>query len=288
MRIAVLSDLHANRHAFDALLAELAALRPDHVVVAGDVINRGPDPRSCLEEVLDRARTQRWRALKGNHEEFVLRADGGEGDRPGWERLLYAHTRWTRDRVRDLLPAVAAWPDHLSLTGPDGSEVRFAHASMRGNRHGMYEDMEAPVLADLAAPPPSVLVVGHTHIPFIRTLDGGTLIINAGAAGLPFDGCTDPSYAVLDWRDGGWRADIRRFTYDRAAQEEAYASSGYLDGGGPMVRLILHEHRQARPCLGLWHRRYEPAVAAGKLSIEDSVARLLEDVACPRAPRDIA
>lgn len=286
MRIAVLSDLHANRFALDALLAELEGLHPDHVVVAGDVINRGPAPRPCLERILDLARTQRWLLLKGNHEEFVLLAAAGHAGGSPWEKHLLAHTQWTMQRVRDLLPEVARWPDHLSLTGPDGSEVRFVHASMRGNRHGMYEDMEEPVLAGLAAPAPSVLVVGHTHVPFIRQIDG-TLIVNAGAAGLPFDGCADPSYAVLEWDAGRWKAQIMRFGYDREAEEASFVSTGYLDGGGPMVRLILHELRQARPCLGLWHRRYEREVAEGRLSIEESVERLLAEVACPHAPRHL-
>lgn len=276
MRIVILSDVHANRVALEAVLAEVDALAPDQVVVAGDVINRGPEPRACLERLLGLREARHWQFIKGNHEDFVLLESRGELARAPWERLLYAHTHWTMNRVRDLLPRLAVWPDHFSLNGPDGSEVRFVHASMRGNRQGLYEDMEEPVLAELTAPQPAVLVAGHTHIPFIRRING-TMIVNAGAVGMPFDGITQPSFAVLEWNEG-WSARIVRVTYDRAAAERAFVESGYLDEGGPMVPLILDELRQARPRLGLWHRRYEVQVAAGQLSLEDSVAHLLGEV----------
>lgn len=277
MRIAVLSDIHANRLALEAVRAAIADARPDHVVVAGDVINRGPEPRACLETILAMQRERNWLPIKGNHEDFVLMEAAGRTVNTEWERKLYAHTNWTMQRVRDLLPAVAAWPDRLSLNGPDGSEVRFVHASMRGNRHGLYEDMEEPELAELTAPAPSVLVAGHTHIPFVRQIDG-TLIVNAGAVGMPFDGITRAAFALLEWRESGWRPHIVRLDYDRAAAERTFVETGYLSDAGVMVPLILDELRQARPRLGLWHRRYEADVAAGQLTIEESVERLLDDV----------
>ena len=276
MRIVILSDVHANRIALEAVLAEVDALAPDQVVVAGDVINRGPEPRACLELLLALRDTHHWQFIKGNHEDFVLLEARGGLVRAPWERQLYAHTHWTMNRVRDLLPRIAEWPDHFSLNGPDGSEVRFVHASMRGNRQGIYEDMEEPVLAELTAPPPAVLVAGHTHIPFVRRVNG-TMIVNAGAVGMPFDGITQPSFAVLDWA-AGWSARIVRVAYDRVAAERVFMASGYLGEAGPMVPLILDELRQARPRLGLWHRRYEAEVAAGRITLEESVEQLLGEV----------
>lgn len=274
MRIAVLSDIHANRAAMDAVLVAVSSERPDHVVVAGDVINRGPDPRACLDAVLARRKTDGWMLLKGNHEDFILQEAARTTDQQPWEQQLYAHTRWTLHRVHERLAEIAAWPDRLSLEGPDGSEVRFVHASMRGNRQGLYEHMEAPLLAELAAPPPAVLVAGHTHIPFVRAIDG-TLIVNAGAVGMPFDGIADASFALLEWRAGRWNARIHRVAYDRERARRAFVDKGYLAEGGPMVRLILDELEHARPRLNLWHRHYEARVAAGELSIEESVESLL-------------
>lgn len=276
MRIAVLSDIHANLPALLATLAAVDGTAADVVVVAGDIVNRGPSSLACLERILQRRERHGWRLLKGNHEDFVVREAEAPPNRPDWLRKLYAHTRWTLERVREHLPLLRALPDHVELEGPDGSQLRFTHASMRGNRHGLYEDMDEGDLGELIAPPPRVLTVGHTHIPFIRTVDA-TLVVNAGAAGLPFDGDTRASFAVLDWSAGAWRARIVRVPYDHEAAEAAFHNSGYLDDAGPMAPLILDELRQARPRLGWWHRHYERSVAAGELTIEESVERLLDD-----------
>jgi predicted phosphodiesterase len=278
----VLSDIHANRVALEAVRAAVAARRPDRVVVAGDAINRGPEPRTCLEVLLALQRDEGWQFIKGNHEDYVLYARDRRDTPAPWEQELCQHTRWTLRAIADLLPEIERWPDRLSLAGPDGSEVRFVHASMRGNRCGIYADMEEPLLLKLTAPPPAVLVAGHTHIPFVRQIDG-TLIVNAGAAGLPFDGNPDASFAMLEWASGAWRAEIVRIPYDRAAAERALIESAYFKEGGPMTRLILEELRHARPRIGVWHRRYERAVAAGEITLRESVERLLEELSAVSA-----
>jgi predicted phosphodiesterase len=274
MRMVVLSDIHANAVALAAVLTAVDALEPDQVVVAGDTINRGPSSRRCLETILERRDRRGWHVLKGNHEDYVLLAEREPYAADHWAHELFAHTRWTVHQVRDLLPLVRALPDHLSLTGPDGGEIRFLHASMQGNRSGLYEDMPDERLAALVAPAPPVLVAGHTHIPFVRAING-TLIVNAGSAGLPFDGDPRVSFALLEWRESLWTARIIRVPYDRQAAENDFISSGYLADGGPMIPLILDELRHARPRLGMWHRTYERAFSAGEISLKKSVQDLL-------------
>lgn len=274
MRIVVLSDLHSNRAAMKAVLAAVDDLSPDAVVVAGDVINRGPHPRECLDEILERRDRQGWHVIKGNHEDYVLMVDGQAADARPYMRDLLAHTRWTCERIRDRLPLLRDWPDQLVLHGPDGSELCFLHASRHGNRSGLYEDMEEEVLADMVAPAPAVTVVGHTHVPFVRRV-GQALVVNAGAAGMPFDGDPRAAFALLEWEHERWYARIIRTTYEVADAEQDFHTSGYLRDGGPMVPLILQELQQSRPRLGMWHRTYEARVASGEISLADSVAHLL-------------
>lgn len=286
MRIAVLSDIHANLPAMNAVIEAVDACRPTQVVVAGDIINRGPQPLRCLETILQRRRECGWRVLKGNHEDFVLLEAAATAGRADWERKLYAHTHWTMERLRDHLPELRELPDRVVLEGPDGGELRFVHASMRSNRHGLYEDMEEGDVGELIAPAPRVLTVGHTHVPFVRPL-GEVLVVNAGAAGLPFDGDPRASFALLSWEEPRWRADIIRVDYDRAEAEADFDHTGYAADAGPMVALIRDELRHARPRLGWWHRRYESRVARGELSLEESIDRLIEDIGEGARPRPV-
>lgn len=275
MRIVVLSDIHANPCALDAVLPEIDAVRADRVVVAGDIVNRGPLPLETLERILDRRERDGWLVIRGNHEDYVLAAARDQDARhPLFP--VFAHTRWTLERLRRDIPLIEALPDRCTLYDRHEGELRFVHASMRSNRHGLYTHMRDAEIAELAAPPPRVLAVGHTHIPFIRRV-GGALVVNAGAVGMPFDGDPRASFAILDLIDGHWHATIVRVPYDRAPLEHAYRSTGYLDDAGPMTRLILDELRQARPRLGQWHRVYEDAVTRGDITIEDSIDRLLAE-----------
>lgn len=275
MRIVVLSDIHANAHALDAVMREVEACRPDHVVVAGDIINRGPSPREVLDRMLECREKLGWLLLRGNHEDYVLKV-GRDEDPHSPLFPVFGHTRWTHGQLQDHLATLAALPHQLTLFDRHEGELRFVHASMRSNRHGLYEDMPEQEIGELVAPPPRVLAVGHTHIPFVRRV-GGALVVNAGAVGMPFDGDPRASFAVLELIDGHWHAHVMRVHYDRAPVERAYRTTGYLDDGGPMTRLILEEFRAARPRLGLWHRAYEDRVARGELAIDASVDALLAE-----------
>ncbi|HMO52191.1 MAG TPA: metallophosphoesterase family protein [Kiritimatiellia bacterium] len=276
MKVAVLSDIHANYAALEAVLRHLEGASPQAVLVGGDIINRGPDPARCLEIILSRMRTDGWRVIRGNHEDYALRAAEGITHLAPWEQLVIAHTVWTVDRIRNHLPRIAEWPDQLEINAPDGSALVLLHASRKGNRAGLYEFMADQELLDHAHPAPSAICVGHTHVPFIRRVQG-SLFVNAGAVGMPFDGDPRASYALLDWSPSGWNAEIIRVPYDRERTEAAYRTSGYLEQGGPMVPLILQELQRSTSRLGAWHRRYEPQVTAGKLTVPESVSALLAE-----------
>ncbi|HMP90154.1 MAG TPA: metallophosphoesterase [Kiritimatiellia bacterium] len=276
MKVAVISDIHANLPAMTAVSQHIESVKPDCVVVAGDVINRGPQPLECLEWVLNNVNEKGWRILKGNHEDYVLHASHGTSHLQEWEQKLCAHSLWTANIIHEYIHTIASWPDHVDIFAPDHSRLTCFHASRRGNRAGLYEFMQDHELLEHLGSAPPAVCVGHTHIPFIRYLSEN-LVVNSGAVGMPFDHIPDASYAVLQWSPSGWTAEIIRVPYDRKRTEEAYHSTGYLEQGGPMVPLILKELRDAAPRLGVWHRRYEKDVSTGRISVEESVDIMIKD-----------
>lgn len=274
MRIAVLADIHGNLSALQAVLEDIAGRTPDFVFVAGDIVNRGPRPAECLQEILERQRTQGWRVIRGNHEDYVLAESRSTASRPAWMEEICRHTAWTCARLAGLMEPIAALPDRIDFEAPSGHHIRCVHASMGGNRVGLYEGMADDELCELMLPLPDVLCVGHTHMPFIRRINE-RLVMNVGAVGMPFDGDVRASYGLLELRDRHWVAQVVRLDYDRAAAARAFEASGYLDAGGPMAALIFREFERARPMLSKWHREYEPAVSSGRMTVADSVLELL-------------
>ncbi len=268
MKLAVLADVHANWPALQAVAADIERWQADRVVVAGDLINRGPRPVECADFVLAAARNWPW--VRGNHEEYVL----GHVSTPEPRTLQEDPSFWTYGRLNGQVATVAALPRQVSWRMPDGSDARVVHASMRSTRDGIFVETPDEVLREQIAPAPKLFVVGHTHKPLIRTLEG-TLVVNAGSAGLPFDGDHRASYARLTWQHGAWDAKIVRLEYDRVQAERDFAETGFIAQAGPLARLMRAELQQARSTLYEWTCCYEAAVASGEMSLDESVKRVL-------------
>ena len=102
--------------------------------------------------------------------------------------------------------------------------------------------------------------------------------MNAGSAGLPFDGDNRLSYAQLTWRNGLWNAEIIRLKYDTFRAENDFIASGYLDGGGPLVRLVQIELKTASSQLYNWAVKYQEPVRRGEISMRESVRQYLQNI----------
>ncbi len=282
MKLAVLADIHANLPALEAVTAALEAWGPDQVVVAGDVVNRGPRSPECLAFVQDKVQRAGWQVLKGNHEDYVIEQGNPDAPRTGPLFEVYRHTQWTFEHLNGESAPLAAWPDFISLY-PE-TPVRIAHASSLGNTFGLYPMLEDDELTRrVGEPTPALFCGGHTHYPFLTRLadplgnrSGGTLIANVGAAGLPFDGDRRGCYAQFTLQNGAWDGEIVRVPYDWGRTLADFQESGFLDQAGPMTWLVLVEFLYAKSQLYAWMRDYYEPVLAGQTTVEATVREQLE------------
>ncbi len=277
MKLAVLADIHANLPALQTVAAHIEAWRPDEVIVAGDVVNRGPRPLECWQFVRKKQSDAGWRLVRGNHEDYVLSrtnpADSCYGPQFEIQRFSY----WTYQQLNSNVSALQDMPFQQSLLGPDGGEIRVTHASMRGNRDGIYPDTSDIELRRKIHPAPALFCVGHTHRPLIRTLDQ-TLVVNVGAVGLPFDGDNRAGYAQIWWQKDRWQAKIVRLKYDRRRAEQDFFDTDFMPDSGPMAHLILNELRTAQSRIYQWTVKYQQSVLDDKISLADSVHQFLATV----------
>lgn len=275
MKLAVISDVHGNVPALAAVLDDIDRWQPDRLIVAGDLINRGPNSLECLQ--LLQARRPGYAAIQGNHEGFVLRcADRVQdpGD-VGGDLSRFAH--FTAEQMGAALAPIREWPHHLDIDDPDAGTVHVTHGSRLGNREGILPDTEGDELAARIGDPRDLFIAAHTHRPLIKHFRE-TLIVNVGSVGTPFDRDPRAAYGRLHFADGCWHADIVRLDFDRAAHERNYETSGFLDRGGPLARIMLTEFRQSRGHMGPWMRRYHDAVKAGEIGLEAAVEAYLRGV----------
>jgi predicted phosphodiesterase len=279
-KLAVLADIHANLAALQAVLDDLEHWSPDRVVVAGDIVNRGPQSDGCLELVLQLAAERGWLLLRGNHERYVLQYDRDRlrpefADDPA-RRAIAAPVAWAHAQVAGRLDAIAALREQLRLD-LGGETLAFYHASLRHDRDGITRASDDAELREQVDPSTTLFCVGHTHVPLVRRLDR-TLVVNAGSVGLPFDHDTRAAYARLTRVADGWHAEIVRLPYDLAATLRAFETTGTLEAVRGQAPLMLRELETGRSLIYDFVPRYFERIRAGEISMEAAVHDYLRGV----------
>jgi predicted phosphodiesterase len=277
MKIAALGDIHGNYRALISVLEHLASWEPDLVLVLGDIINRGPRSKDCLELILDQAQKPDWQVIKGNHEDYVVDFAQHDYSPDSHDFALREVIHYTyKSLTSDQMLTVRDMPDDIFLQFSGPGIVRASHASTAGNRVGIYPDTSEGDLPELIPTDSRLFLVGHTHQPLVRNYQD-TLVVNVGSVGLPFDGNTRSGYAQLTYWQGEWQGEIIRLDYDIQAAEKDFYDSGFIPAGGPLAELILAELRLGWPQLGRWFKRYDQPVRQNQISIQDAVYEFLKN-----------
>jgi predicted phosphodiesterase len=199
MRLALLSDVHGNLLALEAVLEDLDD-DVDATICAGDVVGYGPWPVECVERVRETCSV----VVQGNHDRTVETPAEYSHNEMAMRGLEYAK--------RELDDEARAWlADLPPRTTIARGRFRMAHSHPDPDQLGRYVQPRAfpkmrPYLDDYDG-----LVLGHTHVQHRAHVDG-KLIVNPGSVGQPRDGNPDAAYAVLDVEDGS--VDLRRVAYD--------------------------------------------------------------------------
>jgi len=197
MRLAVFSDIHGNRHALDAVLADITRQRPDARYCLGDLVGYGAFPNEVTATIRDLAIP----TIMGNYDDGV----GFERDECGCaykeeadRRLGDRSLAWTKARVTDDHKAFLRTlkPDiRLDL---DGRRVLLVHGSPRKMNEYLFEDRPISSFERLAeSSNADVIVFGHTHQPYVKEVKN-VWFVNAGSVGKQKDGDWRACYTILD------------------------------------------------------------------------------------------
>ncbi|MDQ3865338.1 MAG: metallophosphatase family protein [Actinomycetota bacterium] len=207
--VAALYDVHGNLPALEAVLADVERADADLVLLGGDIV-AGPMPAETLDALL--ALGERMVAIRGNADRAAA-----EGTQPGaqpeeWaERDAWIRAQLRNEHARFLGELSATVTVDITGLGP----TLFCHGSPRSDEEILTRATSAerlrPILAGVTE---RVVVCGHTHVQFDRTVDG-IRVVNAGSVGMPYEGRTGAYWALL-----GPDVELRRSEYDVDAAAE--------------------------------------------------------------------
>jgi putative phosphoesterase len=228
LRLAVLSDIHGNAAALESALREIAAKKPDRLLIAGDHVMNGPRPGEALARIreLDAAGAY---VIQGNTDIAV--ADGDFAAAFPWLEDVpasqIAAADWARDQLTDedldylrRLPA-----ERREAFGDD--LVLVCHASPGSQTLGLPADLDPSVTVErVTRTDARVICCGHTHVADMREL-GRKLIVNPGSCGYAFDGEASACWALLTLDlEAEPAAELFRPAYDAQAAAEEVSARG--------------------------------------------------------------
>lgn len=254
-RLAVLSDIHANLPALEAVLADMALFEVDNVIVAGDAINWGP----FSVQVMERIAANHWAAIRGNHEFYMLDYNTPRAPEH-WKE--YVSPRWLNEHIpKKWRSYIAALPDTLCLRFPDAPPVRVWHGSPGTPWEGIYPHMsDDDILSRVDSVEEDTLIVGHIHLQMERRVRHWH-VVNPGSVGLPLDGLPGACYMLLDGDSAGWKPTFRRVEYDILPLFAEFERIRFVEDCGATALLAMQEFRTSRPQIfpfNQWRKQVYP------------------------------
>lgn len=233
MTVGIISDIHGNLPALDAVLADLATRRVDAIYCLGDLVGYGPFPN----EVTDRIRTGAIPTVMGNYDDGVgydRDACGCVYRTPVEQERGQQSLAWTRARVTGRNKAfLRALPPEIRIE--EGStRVLLVHGSPRHMNEYLFEDRPVARFRRLAASSGAdIIAFGHTHRPYSKTVNG-VRFVNAGSVGRPKDGDWRACYVILN-TGATEPVEFVRVPYDAARVAAVIRTSGLPDAFADLI-----------------------------------------------------
>jgi putative phosphoesterase len=234
-RLGLISDVHANLPALQAVLLCFEQSQVDIILCAGDQI-AGPYPNESIELL----RRHNVVTIRGNTDTSFIDLCRGRAPVEQYKTRQYALIRWSAEKVNS---GTLAWleclPEECVFSTPENQNVHIAHGSP-GNPSGGLDPQKDGMAVERAAMESrgSLLVVGHSHRQWFRQYQSA-VICNPGAVCGPLDGTLAAQYALADWAHGRWKITLQSAEYDLTDLRRGFSESGLLDAGGPLARAYL-------------------------------------------------
>jgi putative phosphoesterase len=236
MRVAALYDIHGNLPALEAVIAEVSQLEVEQIVIGGDVV---PGPMPCETLSYLRRLDLPLQFIQGNGEVAVLEERAGKDS--GVPAQFRKGVRWNAEQLSaGGARFITTWPDTIVLQIDKLGEVLFCHATSRSKTEIFIRTTaEKKVLTAFTGVEQSIVICGHTHMQFDRTI-GNQRVINAGSVGMPF-GEPGAYWLILDQA-----LELRCTPYNLEKAAERIQNTDYPGAGNFALQNVLHPPAEAQ------------------------------------------
>lgn len=238
MRIAVLSDLHANAQALEAVMNDVVNQGCEHVFCLGDIALAGPQPKEVVDYVMAQ---NTWTVIQGNTDKMIAQygpevTEFLEAQYPVMANALADDMLQLDDSHRAYL---ADLPPMLSFD-VEGCNVLLVHGSPRANNEDILPEMPLEIVEEIIEGTTEKLILcGHTHIPCGYQTNTNQTVVNVGSVGRPMTQQPKACYAIIDFSQGSFEVRHRFVQYDNVLAAQIMSQRGFV-GADRLADLLLN------------------------------------------------
>ena len=235
MRYAIISDIHGNLPALEAVLEDIKLAGVDEIICLGDLANIGPHPAECIEVIRDLGCV----TIQGNHELYML----GEILPDEWTTCpTWSPVRWSIAQLKqEHFDYIGTLPFKHELQDDGLAPTIFTHASLYDQFTGFYPEMsEEDARICMNGHDNITLFCAHTHRQLYRSY-ANSFIINVGSVGMPLDKSPEAKYVIATRKKRNWNVEFRHCAYNVDLVMQEFDRVGLQEAGGVITAVFRHQ-----------------------------------------------
>ncbi len=238
MKVAVISDIHGNLQALEAVLDDIKEQGCEHIFCLGDLALAGPQPKETLDFVMNQ---ENWTIIQGNTDRMIANygpevVEFLNAQYPVMANAIASDVQDLDDTYRAYL---ANLPPQLSIEIED-CKVLLVHGSPRSNMEDILPQMPLDAIEEMIyATEEKLILCGHTHIPCGYQTNTNQTVVNVGSVGRPMTEDPKACYIVANFEEGSFEIKHRFVTYDNKLAAQIMSQRDFM-GSDRLADLLLN------------------------------------------------
>lgn len=241
MKIAIISDIHGNMEALDAVLKDIEKQNCDKIFCLGDIAMAGPEPLKLVKKIKEMSLNENFVIIQGNTDEKLGTYDKNfeeilDKNIPVMANAYRADLKELSDDDKKFLSSL---PEKLILK-ENGVKIMLCHGSPRKNDENITTDIDLKLLQKITNDVNAdVIFCGHTHVPCGFVTENEKTIVNVGSVGRPFSETPKSCYAIINIDDNAdFGIEHRLVDYDFKTAAEKLKARGF-EGSDKLASMLI-------------------------------------------------
>lgn len=241
MKVAIISDIHGNMQALEAVLDDVKKEKCDKIFCLGDLAMAGPEPELVIKKIKNMFDSGDLELIQGNTDEMIgdYAQSVSNALKSAFPIMGAALDNDVEIISKDLITFLKELPKQKELT-IEGVKILLVHGSPRRNNENIFPDMDLKKIEEmLENTDADVIFCGHTHIPCGYQTTKKQTVVNVGSVGRPFTPDAKACYVIAEFNNGDFNVMHRQLNYDRQKAADILAKR-HFTGADKLAQILIN------------------------------------------------